>query len=877
MAQPRWITPAGNLGTIAEGLFFSIPLVAVDPDAGTVYYQLIAGDLPAGVQIKDNGELVGTPQAKVQGVPNEVGYDVTSKFAIRAFVTSSGANRIADRTFSITVTGQDIPEFITPAGSLGEFYDGGPAEVQIEFTDNDPDDTITVSISSGELPPGLSIDNTGLISGVIEPIPPLPETAVVGYDASPFSHYPFDFPSRSINKNYQFTVKISDGKSQNLRTFDMFIISRNSLTADTMDFTADDTYITADEMPYRTPYMKNYPTDGFIGTYRNSNFFAYQFVGEDLDGVPVAYYLDTGDSLDLPPNLTFDGSTGWLYGYLSDLGATDLTYSFTVYVYSTENPSLISIAYNYSIEIIGNIENEVIWLNTSVTTTTDGSINLGDINNGDVSLFQILARNTTGRQLQFRLKPGAYPDLPGVYNKLPQGLTLLSSGVISGQVSFDTFALDGGTTTFDRERTTRLIADETTFDMVKRFTVEAYSIDGLVSVFQDFSIRVVRVFNEPFNTLYIKAMPPLADRSLLNALVLNQDIMNPDLIFRADDPYFGVQTTINYVHMYAINATLLENYVAAMDLNHFWKELTLGEIKVAQAIDIYGNVVYDVVYSEIVDTGVNSAGESPPQSVPVPYPFIDIINGDSTEITEVYPNSLIEMRDQMVAQIGQHPEILPMWMRSKQTDGRVLGFTKCWVIAYANPGKGRQLAYNIRTQYGMQLNKIDFKADRYTLGRQMSKNWIPFADSTEAGEWYPVTSTTFDYIPYYSLTSNFDGGSYAVGDLIKIPGNQLGGLDGDNDLNMIVTEVNNVGQVISVNYYGTVSRFVEVNTEFNAVNAVTVTGVGSGATFDVIVLKTDGATTFDGNSLLFNTPADKYGLTDEYNKYLLFPKTNILG
>ena len=63
MAQPQWITPAGDLGTIAEGLFFQTPVEAVDPDGGTVQYKLIAGTLPAGIQVKSNGVVEGVPVA----------------------------------------------------------------------------------------------------------------------------------------------------------------------------------------------------------------------------------------------------------------------------------------------------------------------------------------------------------------------------------------------------------------------------------------------------------------------------------------------------------------------------------------------------------------------------------------------------------------------------------------------------------------------------------------------------------------------------------------------------------------------------------------------------------------------------------------------
>jgi hypothetical protein len=77
------------------------------------------------------------------------------------------------------------------------------------------------------------------------PISNLPDDADAGFDASEFDLYPFSFQTRSINKTYEFTLRISDGKDQNLRTFSMFVVSRDSLTADTTDFTADSELLTA--------------------------------------------------------------------------------------------------------------------------------------------------------------------------------------------------------------------------------------------------------------------------------------------------------------------------------------------------------------------------------------------------------------------------------------------------------------------------------------------------------------------------------------------------------------------------------------------------------------------------------------------------------
>ena len=84
-----------------------------------VYYSLIAGNLPAGIQCSDNGLIVGVPEAlaSLQGVPFDVTRSVTSKFTIRAYTqTSTGAiDRIRDRTFTLTVVNVNAPTFTSPS------------------------------------------------------------------------------------------------------------------------------------------------------------------------------------------------------------------------------------------------------------------------------------------------------------------------------------------------------------------------------------------------------------------------------------------------------------------------------------------------------------------------------------------------------------------------------------------------------------------------------------------------------------------------------------------------------------------------------------------------------------------------------------------
>ena len=892
MAQPQWQTDAGHLATIPEGDFYQIQLVATDPDdpfdPTAVTYRVIAGALPLGIQCTTTGILKGIPYV-INGINN-----VDSRFAIRAS-TGSVPPRFADRTFDFTVLSQVPPVFVTPAGNVGTFYDGAPiTPIQIEISDSNPGDNVVISLAAGSLPPGLSLSTTGLITGYITPLVPVNQTP--GFDATSFDRYPFDFSINSLSTNYQFTLELNDGRETNIRTFEIYVYSRSSLTADTIEFTADNEFITADETPLYTPFLINAITNsplvpltadniffkaddtfisadqtlvyapvianGYIndlGTVRSDNFWAYQLIGLDFNDDVMEYQEFPASGLQLPPGVTLDLQTGWLYGYLPNQGATENTYDFAVTVRKANNIQYRSNPYYFSLTLVGQVNTDVTWLTDS---------DLGVIANGSTSIFYVAAVNTLGvRSLQYRLEPGSYP-VPniGVYNKLPQGLELLPSGNIAGRVSFNTFALDLGTTTFDNKTTT--------FDSVYTFTVNAYSQDGLVSVFKTFSITVARVYDEPYENLYIKCMPPQADRDLINQSIQNQDIIPVDLVYRIDDPNFGVAKNVIYQHAYGLTAATYEDYVSSLVINHYWKNLVLGSIRTAQALDDAGNVLYEVVYSSIIDDLVNNSGQSVSKNVTLPYPVNQF---DSTEIATVYPNSLINMRDQVIDTVGQISKLLPRWMLSKQANGRVLGFTPSWVICYCKPGKSGQVAYNIAQQYGDQLNRVDFEVDRYELDRLLTHNWDPVADSTH-GAWVPPgAETTFDLVLHYQITAigNYYDSPYAIGDEILVLGSQVGGQNGINDITIQVQNIDILGGIVSVVIQGQAPLGTSGDV-FDSIVGTTIVGTGTGATFTFVVASGE-ITTFDATSMRFISPVDMYSSTDVYDRYLVFPRRTILS
>ena len=779
MSQPTWITPAGTLATIPEGVFYSIPLVATADD--TVFYSVIAGRLPPGIQVDQTGVLAGLPEAisEVQGVAQDVVNDTTSQFAIRAFTktTVGGVTVItglADRTFTITVTGQSTVTWTTPAGLVLTDFDGSQIEpLTLTYSDPDPNSTNTVSLVAGALPPGLAISSQGVITGYITPNPAATQTTAT----------------------YSFTLRVTNGVSADVRTFSILVYARSRMTADNTQVTADNTFITADISPVQTPIITT-PT-GSIGSTRSDNFFAFQFQGSYYDGDPIEFEATTI----LPPGLTLDPVSGWLYGLIPFEGIVSNTYDFSLRVRDALVPSAVSAAYAFSLTVTGPVNSDVVWLTPA---------NLGTIDNGATSTFYVAAENVAGLALQYQLKSGSD-------SRLPQGLQLLPSGHIAGRVSFDTFAVDGGTTTFDVGLNT--VDQPTTFDLVNTFTVTATSINGLVNVDKTFSITVVRRYDQPFDNLYIQAMPPQQDRDLLASLLQNPTIFPPNLIYRADDPNFGVARRVIYNHAYGLTAATLDDYVASLDLNHYWKNLVLGDIRTAQALDDAGNVIYEVVYSAVIDDLVNNDGESVSKQVVLAFP---INANDSTQIDSVYPNSLINMRDQVIDEVGQVSRVLPRWMLTRQANGTVLGFTPAWVIAYTEPGQSGQIAYNIQTQFASQLNLIDFRVDRYELDNFLTKNW-----DRQDQHWtpQPPTLTTFDQ-------------SRELATWI-------------NDANVICTWEDNF-DTLATWTYGT-----------------------PGAN--------NQGTIFDGGSLQFITPVDMYSSdnstttnTTEFDKYLVFPKRNIL-
>lgn len=316
MSTVTWITPAGSLGVITERRFIEIPLEATS-DEGTVSFSLLAGELPKGLRLID-GVITGSPL--------EVRRFTKSRFVIRA----DDGEDLEDRTFNLSVDGDDFPEWITREGYLNVgpanayfVLDNSKVDFQLEAFDEDESagDTLEYFLMprGGELPPGLSLSKDGRITGFTDPILAfdISVDAKGGYDVNPFDITPNDFRDiqengfdtyfydnvvydyhletmmpRRLSRVYTFVVQVSDGLNSTNRTFKIYVVTEDFLKADNNLVEVDTNVFTADSSSARVPI---WITNADLGRVRANNYvtvFLDVYKPDTLPGT-ISYMLPT--------------------------------------------------------------------------------------------------------------------------------------------------------------------------------------------------------------------------------------------------------------------------------------------------------------------------------------------------------------------------------------------------------------------------------------------------------------------------------------------------------------------------------------------------------------------------------------------------------
>lgn len=756
MAAPIWKTPKGNLGTIQEQEFYELDLKVIVPDDTdpSLQFKIIAGSLPPGIILNETtGSLNGRPKDayRFRGVPFDVSEDTTNTFCCRVINTKT--KQVSDRTFSLTVTGQDAPTIVSTTKELGKIYDGTYASFQITAIDLDRE-ALTYKITKGVLPPGLTLDkNTGIISGLVSPSGILELGSLAGWSAETgWDDNLWDFNVRAISKRFEFDVSVTDNKDIVTKTFNIYVISKDSITADNTSLAVNGYYdmITADADNRRNPVLTTPSSD--IGTYAHDNYFSYKFTAVDFDGDALSYtllvetnvgydnetngfdstLLDMGD-FELPPGLTLSEETGWLYGKIPSLQSVQKEYEFGVFVYKRNDPLYRSKTTRFKITLVGDLKFTVKWLSPD---------HLGTVTAGEISELSVAASNALGKQLVYSLQLGSN-------SRLPQGLRLLNNGLIAGRASFEVTSFDQNTVTFDkRVREVGAILPETTIDKEYSFTVKANDLDNSIVAYKTFKIKIVSEYNRPYESLYLRAHPGIEDKELFNQVVFNSDIIPNEFVYRSGDPFFGKRRTFDLLVLSGINPSVAHKYIEAMVVNHYRKKLLIGEPEIAQALDKDGNVKYEVLYLPIKDDLGSTLKSIDLRSkikknltIDQLHPSIDQTIYHINELGRVvYPNSLVAMRNQIKTELGfVDREVLPTWMRSKQKNGVILYWTPSVVLAYLKPGTGDQVKFLFNRLFTQDLKLVSFEVDRYIWDCNLSTVY----DST-TNSYVDSSLTSFD-------------------------------------------------------------------------------------------------------------------------------------
>ena len=253
-----------------------------------------------------------------------------------------------------------------------------------------------------------------------------------------------------------------------------------------------------------------------------------------------------------------------------------------------------------------------------------GAIFLGSIAPFKVSVFKVSATSGTGRSITYAYKKG----------RLPQGLEIQPDGEIYGRMKDRVFTIDQGTTTF-----TGNDSSATSFDSEYYFTVTATDSQKLLSSDQEFMIKVYKDNYAAVANLFSRSYLDQTSRTNYEALVNDYKVFSPNMLYRPDDEFFGKNYARNWLFLSGIKLENIKTIVQYMENNHFDTRLFFGDIKTAKAKANGGEVIYEVVYAELID---------PNESIQQDSTLKSVANQAEFEVgTKYYTNSITNLRNEI--------------------------------------------------------------------------------------------------------------------------------------------------------------------------------------------------------------------------------------
>ena len=265
----------------------------------------------------------------------------------------------------------------------------------------------------------------------------------------------------------------------------------------------------------------------------------------------------------------------------------------------------------------------------------------------------------------------------------------------------------------------------------------------------------------------------------------NSKVVEPKLVYRPNDPSFGIQKDLRCLVFSGIETQNIEMFVGAAAKNHKRKRYLLGDVKTAIAKKEGTNeVIYEIVYVELKDpskptTGktrtffntLNMTGKITADSIRYeagddsfknddksPWRFrpnTNTITADSNAVnvsqnrdSKKYISNIDNMRDRIreievieddstsrLAKTSR--DFLPLWMRTAQGDNLAeLDYILALPLVYCKTGQAEIIKDNIinyMTTTGFSFTQLDFDIDRYIIDSttgNSQEQYILFANYT---------------------------------------------------------------------------------------------------------------------------------------------------
>lgn len=381
MAVSLWITTSSDLGIISVGDYYTLTLAATNLSGGSISYSLISGALPLGLSLSSAGVISGYPYNAAQ-----TGLKVSSNYFTVRVTSTTGT--VADRTFNLRVSDSVAPVIYPATSNLGSYNDGSIYSLQLTAVAPDPNASLSFSIITGALPPGITLSSSGLLQGY------------------------FGLISGSTT-TYSFSVSVTDGINSGVQPYT----------------------VTVNHVTTHSPIITN--DAGIIAVIRQNVKFTYKFDAIDLDNSNLSFAITSGA---LPTGLSLNATTGWITGLVASGSQSNINHTFTVKVFKTSAPTYFMTRV-FTITVIGEVEDTVNW-------TTDSA--LGSLYNGAISNLYIAATTPSGRTLTYSLANNNSGTLPYGLILLSNGL--ISGRVsfqLNNNVNLQTFTFTATATDVD--------------------------------------------------------------------------------------------------------------------------------------------------------------------------------------------------------------------------------------------------------------------------------------------------------------------------------------------------------------------------------------------------------------------------------------------